>query len=155
MSLPYYSVITGPIALYNNVAVNPQYYQPSQYFISTISLGQMTTVTTTVNHNYVIGQLVRLLIPEIYTKLSNGIQINIPTCTQLNEQEGYVESIPNPNQVVLNIDSSFYDPFVTSTQPAQPQILAIGDINLGNINASGNLVTSTLIPGSYQNISPL
>jgi hypothetical protein len=91
----------------------------------------------------VVGQLCRLLIPRV-----NGTR-------QLNEQEGYVISIPNPNQVILGIDSSFYDPFVTSTQPTQPQILAIGDINLGNINASGNLNTSTTIPGSYQNISPL
>jgi len=143
MSLPYYSVITGPVAPYSNVAINPEYYQPSQFFILNIALGQSTTITTTVNHNYVIGQLCRLLIPRV-----NGTR-------QLNEQTGYVISIPNPNQVILGIDSSFYDPFVTSTQPTQPQILAIGDINLGNINASGNLNTSTTIPGSYQNISPL
>ena len=143
MSLPYYSVITGPVAPYSNVAINPEYYQPSQFFILNIALGQSTTITTTVNHNYVIGQLCRLLIPRV-----NGTR-------QLNEQTGYVISIPNPNQVILEIDSSFYDVFVTSTQPTQPQILAIGDINLGNINASGNLNTSTTIPGSYQNISPL
>ena len=143
MSLPYYSVITGPVAPYSNVAINPEYYQPSQFFILNIALGQSTTITTTVNHNYVIGQLCRLLIPRV-----NGTR-------QLNEQTGYVISIPNPNQVILGIDSSFYDVFVTSTQPTQPQILAIGDINLGNINASGNLNTSTTIPGSYQNISPL
>jgi len=143
MSLPYYSVITGHVAPYSNVAINPEYYQPSQFFILNIALGQSTTITTTVNHNYVIGQLCRLLIPRV-----NGTR-------QLNEQTGYVISIPNPNQVILEIDSSFYDVFVTSTQPTQPQILAIGDINLGNINASGNLNTSTTIPGSYQNISPL
>ncbi len=143
MSLPYYSVITGPVAPYSNVAINPEYYQPSQFFILNIALGQSTTITTTVNHNYVIGQLCRLLIPRV-----NGTR-------QLNEQIGYVISIPNPNQVVLGIDSSFYDPFVTSTQPTQPQILAIGDCNSGNINAFGNLNTSTTIPGSYQNISPL
>lgn len=155
MSLPFYAVITPPIALYNNVPINANFYQPGQFFISTISLGQLTTVTTTINHNFVIGQLVRLLIPTIYSQLTNGIKVVIPTCTQLNEQTGYVESIPNPNQVVLNIDSSAYDPFVTSTQPTQPQIVAIGDLNSGNINASGNLTESTLIPGSYINISPL
>jgi hypothetical protein len=143
MSLPYYPIITGPIAPYSNVAINPEYYQPSQYFITAIALGQTTTITTSVNNNYVVGQLCRLLIPRV-----NGTR-------QLNEQVGYVISIPNPNQVVLGIDSSFYDVFVTSTQPTQPQILAIGDINSGNINASGNLNTSTTIPGSYQNISPL
>ena len=143
MSLPYYPIIVGPVAPYNNVAVNPQYYKPSQFFITAIALGQTTTVTTSVNHNYVIGQLCRLLIPRV-----NATR-------QLNEQEAYVISIPNPNQIELIIDSTKFDPFVTSTQPTQPQILGIGDVNSGNINASGNLNTSTVIPGSYQNISPL
>lgn len=136
-------LITGPVPPYSNPPINPQYYKPSQYFISTLTLGQTTTITTTVAHNYVIGQLCRLLIPSI-----NGTY-------QLNEKTGYVIDIPASNQVVLDIDSLRLDPFVTTTQPTQPQILAIGDINLGNINASGNLNTSTLIPGSYQNISPL
>lgn len=154
MSLPYYSIISGPIAPYSNVAINPQYYQPSQFFISTISLGLQTTVTTTVNHNYVVGQLVRLLIPTINALTSNGVSYVIPTCTQLNETESYVISIPASNQVLLDLDSSKANLFVSSSQPTQPQILAIGDISSGNINASGNLITSTVIPGSYQNISP-
>src|SRR6266481_9514332 len=140
--LPYYPVITGPIALYNNVPVNPEYYKPRQWFISTITLGTTTLVTTTVDHDYVIGQLCRLLIPQ-----ANG-------CRQLNETTSYVIDIPNPNQVILRLNSYGIDAFTVSTQPTQPQILGIGDINLGNINASGNLNTSTLIPGSYQNISP-
>lgn len=135
--------ISGPIALYNNVPINAQYYQPSQFFISAISLGLVTTITTTVNHNYVVGQLVRLVIPE-----QNGTY-------QLNEQSGYVLSIPSANQVVLNIDSSQYNLFRTSTNPTQPQILASGNINSGKINNNGNLQTGTFIPGSFINISPL
>ena len=155
MSLPYYSVISGPIAPYSNVAVNPQFYKPRQYFISTMTLGVTTTVTTTDNHDYVVGQLVRILIPKIYSLNSLGVQFVIPTCTDLNETQSYVISIPASNQVLLDLDSSKSNLFVSSSQPTQPQILAIGDINLGNINASGNLNTSTTIPGSYQNISPL
>ena len=147
--------ITGPIALYNNLPINANFYQPNQFFISSITIGQTTTVTTTVNHNYVVGQLVRLLIPTIYSRTLKGVQYVTSTCTQLNEQSGYVISIPAANQVVLNINSQNADPFTVSTQPTQPQILAIGDISSGNINASGNLTTSTLIPGSYSNISPL
>lgn len=136
-------LISGPVPPYSNPPINPQYYKPSQYFIGTLTLGRTTTITTTVSHNYVIGQLCRLLIPSI-----NGTY-------QLNEKTGYVIDIPASNQIILDIDSLRLDPFVTTTQPTQPQILAIGDINLGNINASGNLNASTLIPGSYQNISPL
>jgi len=37
MTFPY--PYTGPIALYNNLPIEPQYYQPSQFFISDITLG--------------------------------------------------------------------------------------------------------------------
>ncbi len=141
MGFPY--PFPGPVAPYNNVPINPQYFEPSQFFISAISLGQTTTVTTTVNHNYIVGQLVRLIIPSF-----NGT-------IQLNEQSGYVIGIPNPNQVTLNINSSSYSLFQTSTYPTQPQIVAVGNINSGFINASGNVNVGTFIPGAFINISPL
>lgn len=140
MSFPY--PYPGPVALYNNLPINAQYYQPSQFFISAISLGPTTTITTTVNNNYVIGQQCRLIIPEL-----NG-------CSKLNEQTGYVIAIPNPNQVTLNINSSGLNQFVTSTYPTQPQILAIGDINSGAINGNVIFETGTYIPGSFMDISP-
>jgi len=135
--------ITGPIALYNNLPINAQYYQPSQFFISGITLGSTTTVTTTVNHNYVLGQLCRLIIPQQFG------------CRQLNEQEGYVINIPAANEVVLNINSSGFDSFVSSSATTKPQILAIGDINSGQINADVLSSNLTYVPGSFINISPL
>lgn len=140
MTFPYPYV--GPIALYNNLPIEPQNYQPRFFFISDISLGQTTTVTTAVNHDYVIGQECRLIIPEV-----NG-------CFQLNEQTGIVISIPAANQVVLEINSAMnVDAFKTSTANTQPQILAIGDVNTGAINNMGRSNTSTFIPGSFINIS--
>ncbi len=133
----------GPVPPYNNVPINPQYFKPSQFFIAGITNAQTTTVTTTVNHNYIVGQLVRLIVPRFNAE------------RELNEQSAYVISIPNPNQVVLDIDSTYYSVFQTSTYPTQPQILAIGDINSGLISNSGNVNVTTTIPGSYQNISPL
>jgi hypothetical protein len=140
MAFPYPYV--GPIAPYNNLPIESQNYQPQFYFISAIALGPTTTVTTTVNHDYAIGQECRLFIPQ-----ANGSR-------QLNQQTGIILSIPNPNQVVLNINTIVnVDQFVTSTAPTQPQIMAIGDVNTGQTNTgrSGNL---TYIPGSFTNISP-
>lgn len=133
----------GPIAPENNPPINPQYYKPSVFIIEGITNGTTTLVSTTIDNNYVIGQLVRLLIPEIY-----GGQ-------QLNEKEAYVISIPNPNQVILLLDSSQFDTFTgnlsSGTTPAQ--IAAVGDINSGvtNTGRSGN---GTFIPGSFIDISP-
>lgn len=142
------SPIVGPIAPYNNPPIEPQFYQPSQFFISNITFGQTTTVTTSVNHNYVIGQLIRLLFPSKYG------------CGQLNEQTGYVISIPAANQVTINLYSVGTDAFIASPTflPFQsqtpPQIVAVGENNSGQINNSGRVNIKTYIPGSFQNISP-
>ena len=133
-----------PYADYSNPPINPQYYEPSQFTISDIALGVTTTVTTSVNHNYVIGQLVRLLIPEFYGSY------------QLNEQLGYVLSIPSADEVNIAINSTQSNPFVPSPSygPTPPQIVAVGDINTGLISSTGRSVPSTAIPGSFINISP-
>lgn len=134
---------TGPVPPFNNPPINPQYFQPGFFFISSISNGTTTTITTTANHNFVVGQTVRLQIPRVNLSI------------EFNEQSGNVLSIPAANQVVLDINSSFYNLFQTSTQPNQPQIVAIGDLNSGATNNSGNVNQGTYIPGAFINISPL
>lgn len=137
------TVISYPIPAYSNVPIEPQFYKPRKFFISAITLGINTTITTTENVNYVIGQLIRLIIPPQFG------------CRQLNESQGYVLSIPSPNQIVVAINSSKnVDPFKTSTVRTQPQVLAIGDINTGATNSQGRINNSTAIPGSFINISP-
>lgn len=134
----------GPHPPFNNVEIQSQFYQPSLFFISNIALGFTTIVTTAVNNNYVIGQLVRLLIPPAYG------------CSQLNEQEGYVFSLPAPNQVEVGINSYGGNAFVSSppNQKNKPQIAALGDINSGVVSSTGRSVPTTAIPGSFINISP-
>jgi hypothetical protein len=133
----------GPIPPYTNPPIQPQFYQPRCFIISDITLGVITTVTTVLNNDYVIGQLVRLIIPKSFG------------CRQLNEKSAYVISIPFPNQVILNLDSSQnVDPFISSSAITQAQILAIGDINTGVTNSFGRSNTGTYIPGSFINISP-
>ena len=134
---------SGPTPPYNNPPIQPQFYEPSMFFIAGVTLGQTTIVTTTKNLNYVIGQLVRLLIPE-----SSG-------CFQLNETFGFVLSLPAPNEVEIGIDSSRnVNQFTSSSDPTQPQILAIGDTNSGIISSTGRNIPTTNIPGSFINISP-
>jgi hypothetical protein len=108
----------------------------------------MANGTNGVAPNYVIGQLVRLIVPSKYGTY------------QLNEQSGIVISLPASNQVEININSKNYNAFVANPTiyPFQsktpPQIMAIGDFNSGVINNLGNMMTGTAIPGSFQNISP-
>jgi hypothetical protein len=136
-------LIFGPIAPENNPPINPQYYLPSVFNIAAITNGPTTVVTTTVNHNYVIGQLVRLLISQLYG------------ARQFNEQVAYVIAIPSSTEITLQLDSSFYDVFIPNpTSGTQPQVVAVGDINTGQINPNGRMVNGTFIPGSFIDVSP-
>ena len=136
------TVISFPVPLYSNPPIEPQFYLPSRFVISNVTLGATTTVTTTVDHNYVIGQLVRLTIPPSFG------------CRQLNERTGIVLSIPLSTQMVLDIYSAGGDAFTASSAPTQPQTVAVGDYNSGVTNANGRVETGTFIPGSFINISP-
>jgi len=137
------TVISYPIPAYSNLPIEAQYYQPSRFVISGVTLGVTTVVTTSVNNNYVVGQQVRLLIPQPYG------------CWQLNGSFGYVLSLPGANQVEVGIDSTNANAFVAAGTPNQPQIIAIGDINTGIMSATGRSIPATNIPGSFINISPL
>lgn len=157
-NMPQAQVITYPIPAYQNLPINSQYYIPSKFFILGITMGITTIVETTVAHDYVIGQIVRLIIPEIFTTIGAlpgpVRRIQIPNCTELNEKQAIVISIPSSTKVELDIDSTIFNSFIVSTQPTQPQIVATGDFNSGAINASGRVNLGTFIPGSFINISP-
>ena len=119
-------------------------FQPSVFEISAMTYGLTTLITTTADHNYVVGQDIRLNIPPPY----GGYP--------LSGQHGFVMSIPAANQVVVSIDSinacSFTSAISINITP--PQIIAIGDVNSGQINSNGRIQNGTTIQGSFQNISP-
>lgn len=134
-------VISYPIPAYSNVPIEPQFYQPKIFDISAMSYGTYTTVTTSVDHDYVIGQLIRLVIPA-----QDG-------CYNLNGQTGYVLSVPSDSQVVVGINSKGSDAFANNNTRQSAQIAAIGDVNSGQVN-TGHTNNLTYIPGSFINISP-
>lgn len=136
-----YSPFPGPVPPENNPPIEPENFKPRVFDISAITLGETTIVTTDVDHDYVIGQVVRLLIPYTYGSF------------QLNGMQGNVIAIPADDQVTLNIVSTNANAFVIGSTTTPAQIAAIGDVNTGTINSSVRSI-STLIPGSFQNISP-
>lgn len=137
------TVISYPIPAYQNLPIHDEYYLPTRFIISGITLGQTTVVTTSTDHNYVLGQEVRLLVPNGYGS------------TQLSGISGLVIFIPSSTQVTLDIFSIGADPFIAASLPQEPQIIPIGNVNSGKINSSGRIMQGTFIPGSFINISPL
>lgn len=138
------STFSGPVPPESNPPIKPQYFKPKRYVISAITQGTNTTITTAVDNDYAVGQLVRLLIPFTYG------------AGQLSKQTGYIVAIPAPNQVVVNINSLNTEPFIPSPSygPTPPQIIAIGDTNTGPTNSHGRVNNITYIDGSFINISP-
>lgn len=141
--MPQNQVITFPVPYYNNnIPINADYYKPSRFVISNVTLGQTTIVQTKVDMNYVIGQLIRLFIPQGYG------------CTQLSGKIGYVISLPSSNQAEITIDSSQnVNQFIAGSETNSPAITPIGDVNSGIISATGRNIPITNIPGAFINIS--
>jgi hypothetical protein len=139
-----YSPFPGPVPPENNPPINPQYFAPSVFFITALTLGSNTLITTNINHNYVIGQLIRTLIPDPYGTY------------QINEQTGYVVSIPSANQVLVTINSVNADTFISNPTLSlqKPQIVAVGDIANGTTNGTGRSNNGLYVPGAFINISP-
>lgn len=137
-------VISYPIPAFQNVPIHPEFFKPRRFVISNVTFGQTTIVTTARDHDYVIGQEIRLIIPPSFG------------CRQLNDLRGFVLSIPSTNQVEVTIDSSVnVDAYIASTDSTESaQIVAIGDVNTGAINRHGRHHNKTFIPGSFRNISP-
>lgn len=144
------TVISYPIPAYQNLPIQANYYSPSQFFISDITLGLNTLITTTTDMNYIIGQEIRLIIPSYFGSY------------QLNIQTGFVIDIPSSTQVTTTINSSQnVDPFINFVPPDElltpftyAQILAVGDINNGTTNSQGAVNNGTAPPGAFINISP-
>lgn len=116
------TVISAPTPAYANLPIEPQFYQPSRFEISDITRGLTTTITTTADMNYVVGQQIRLLIPSIFGSY------------QLNNLSGYVLDIPTSDSVVVSIDSSQANAFIP-----EPYTATITNITID----SGTQITVT------------
>lgn len=138
--------IRGPIAPESNPPIVPEYFRPDVYFITGITQGLMTTITTNVANQYVIGQQVRFVIPNMYRMI------------QLDEQQAYVLTIVDPTSFKVGIDTRAYNTFDPSPPygPTRPQVMAIGDVNTGvSNNPNGRVNQGTTIPGAFINTSPI
>jgi hypothetical protein len=125
----------------------PYLYLPGTNFISAITTGSTTTIKTTTNHNYEVGQEVAFRIPSAWgtTQLNSLPNTTIPGSPIY----GYVTSITDNLTFVVNINSSSYTAYTTAVAVANvpgltwPQVTAVGDVNTGGITITS---TSALYP---------
>ena len=129
----------------------PDLYLPGNRVITAItSSGVNTVITTSVNHNMVIGQEVAFTIPPQWgmTQLDQAsMQAANP------QQKAYVVSV-TPTTLTVNVNSSAFTPFAYPTSAVAalgmtyPQVTPIGDQNSGGL-APGGVLTSLTIPGAF------
>ena len=97
-------------------------FQLAMRVISNITQSPIANVTTTINHQYIVGTIVRFDMP-----LGTGMP-------QINQQVGTILTIPTPTTFTVSIDTTQYDPFVGSPTfpPAyagDPQVVPIAENN--------------------------
>lgn len=119
----------------------PFIYFPGVCVINSITTGSTTTINTSSAHNYQVGQEVGFVIPTEYGTVELNSLPN--TLTPGAPVYGYVTSVTNAFQFVVNIDSTSYTAYthnipITSVSGLDfPQVFAVGDVNTGGILISG------------------
>ena len=122
-------------------------YEPANVDIDDISQAQNAIVTTSEDHSFVIANQVQFLIPPEW-----GMY-------QINRLKGFVISIPQSDQIEVDIDTRAFDAFVTPT-PSQfvvidnAQVASVGDANFGKLSPGGVVDLPNTIPGAYINQRP-
>jgi len=137
-----YTALTGsPSGAFVKQIVYPNLYAPSIGFISALTLGTTTTVTTTAPSNIQVGQEVAFRIPFLYgTTQLNSLPNNIIPGSPI---YGFVTAVTNSTTFVVNINSSGYTALNTNQTIASvpglqfPQVVPVGDINSGGYPYTG------------------
>lgn len=100
--------------------VNPL-FQPAMRQITAITNANPALVTTSFAHNYPNGTIVRLNVPPYFGML------------QANQLQGTITNNGNPNQFLIDIDTTQFSPFVIPIDQwwynINANVVAIGEEN--------------------------
>ena len=107
-------------------------YQPAMRIVAGITNANPATVTTTFNHQYMTGTIIRIDIPPGF-----GMQ-------QINQQFAPITVIDNTNFTIA-IDTTLYDPFLASTEYPYNEQLAQA-VPIGEVNEILTAATQNVLP---------
>jgi uncharacterized membrane protein len=104
-------------------------FQPANRLVTAITQADAALVTTSFDHDYIIGTIVRFFIP-------NGYGMD-----QLDLQTGAILTIPTSTTFTVDIDTRDYNAFMVPASPQQfAQVTAIGEITLQTYAATMNVL---------------
>jgi len=150
-----YTNLSGsPAGAYVRKVLYPYVFEPGVNFISAIDLsGTNVKITTTANHNYVVGQEVGFRIPTAFgstqlNSLPNGSVPGSPVYY-------YVTALNSNTQFTCSALSAGVTAYASNLTVAQmvgqslPQVVSVGDVNSGGVAYSGGaLYPSPVFPTS-------
>ena len=156
----YTALSASPTGAYYRKVLNPYLYLPGVTFISAINTST-SLITTTTNHNYVVGQEVAFRIPSAWgtTQLNSLPNNSIPGSPIY----GYVTAVNSNTTFTVNISMTGYTAFNPNVTIAQvqaglsfPQVVAVGDVNTGGVQYSGGaLYPSPVFPTATSGVSTI
>jgi len=102
------------------LAIPSPTYQPAMRIISAITNANPAAITTTFDHDYTTGMIVRLIIPKGYGML------------QANELSGSI-TVTADDAFTINIDTVDFDTFAAPTSlplsAQSAQVVPVGEVN--------------------------
>ncbi len=127
-------------------SVGADAFIPNPYTATITNITQAAFAVVTANNNFHVGQVVQIS--------------DVSGMTEINTLVGTITA-RSSTQFTIDINSSGFSAYSSGGEATlfnvpqnEAQILAIGDINSGKINSSGNVNLGTSIPGSFINTSP-
>ena len=118
------------------LALESPTYQPAMRIINALTLAENATVTTSFDHDYLVGLIVRLLIPSEFGMI------------QANNLVGTIISVPGSGSFVVDIDTRGFDAFVLASS-AVPLPWYINDyatvVPVGEVNSSLEQATKNVL----------
>jgi len=156
-----YTALSGsPAGAYVKKVLYPFMYEPAVAYIEAITTGATTTVVTTANHNFEVGQEIAFRIPSSWgttqlNTLPNGLTPGSPVYY-------FVSSVTNNTTFVCNAVSTGFTAFNTNQTVASvpglsfPQVVAVGDVSTGGLAyTGGNLYPSPSFPTSTNRVTAI
>lgn len=135
----------------------PYIYEPGVAYISSVTTGASTTIKTTANHNFVVGQQIAFRVPAAYgfTAFNALPNASIPGSPVYY----YVSAVTSNNEFVVSVNSTGFAAF-NSNQPVSsvpglqmPQVIAVGDVNTGGFPYTGGALYPSPIFGGVSSIN--
>ncbi len=107
-------------------------YQPAMRVISSITNAKKAVITTTFNHQYTTGMIMRLNIPQGF---------GMP---QANTKYGKIE-VTSPTEFIIDLDTEFFDKFTPPTSfPENQQYAQVTP--MGEVNEMLTAATKNVLP---------